>query len=112
MLADGERLQVVIANLIQNAQEATPAERQVVVRLARDGDEAVLEICDEGSGMSPQFVRERLFKPFDTTKGNAGMGIGAYEARQLVLAMGGQFEVDSREGEGTRITLRLPVQAG
>ncbi len=112
VLADGERLQVVIANLIQNAQEATPAERQVRVRLARDGGEAVLEICDEGSGMSPQFVRERLFKPFDTTKGNAGMGIGAYEARQLVLAMGGQFEVDSREGEGTRITLRLPVQAG
>lgn len=110
--ADGERLQVVIANLIQNAQEATPADRQVRVRVAREGDEALLEICDEGSGMSAQFVRERLFKPFDTTKGNAGMGIGAYEARQLVLAMGGQFEVDSREGEGTRITLRLPVQVG
>ncbi len=60
--------------------------------------------------MSEQFVRERLFRPFDTTKGNAGMGIGAYEARQLILALGGQFDVASREGEGTRISLRLPVQ--
>lgn len=111
LLADGERLQVVIANLIQNAQEATANDHQVRVRVAREGEQALLAIRDEGCGMSAQFIRERLFKPFDTTKGNAGMGIGAYEARQLVLAMGGQFEVESREGEGTCITLRLPMQA-
>lgn len=107
---DGERLQSVLANLIQNGQEATAAGGAVRVRLeSRDGW-ALVTVEDDGCGMSEQFVRERLFRPFDTTKGNAGMGIGAYEARQLVLALGGQFEVLSREGEGTRISVRLPVQ--
>ena len=107
---DGERLQSVVANLIQNAQEATADGGTVRVSLSRSDGWAVVTVEDDGCGMSEQFVRERLFRPFDTTKGNAGMGIGAYEARQLILALGGQFDVASREGEGARISLRLPVQ--
>ena len=57
--------------------------------------------------MSPEFVRRRLFKPFDSTK-PGGFGIGAYEARELVRAMQGRLEVESREGLGTRFTVRLP----
>lgn len=58
--------------------------------------------------MDEDFVRRRLFRPFQTTKGNAGMGIGLYEARDLVVRMGGRIDVSSRVGEGTTFTLRLP----
>ena len=58
--------------------------------------------------MSPDFVRSRLFKPFDSTK-PGGFGIGAYEARELVRAMRGRLEVESREGLGTRFTVILPL---
>lgn len=58
--------------------------------------------------MSPEFVRTRLFKPFDSTK-SGGFGIGAYEARELVRAMGGGLEVESRERLGTRFVIRVPL---
>ncbi len=59
--------------------------------------------------MSGEFVRERLFKPFDTTKGPKGMGIGAYQVREYVRSIGGRVDVASVEGQGTRITLRVPL---
>ena len=74
------------------------------------GGEAVIEIADRGAGMSADFVRTRLFQPFASTKPN-GFGVGAYEARSLVAAMGGRLEVESREGEGSRFTLFLPLGA-
>jgi putative PEP-CTERM system histidine kinase len=72
-------------------------------------DVAVLTVSDTGSGMTPQFVKERLFRPFDTTKGSKGMGIGAYQVREYVHALGGRVSVQSVPGEGTRVTLRLPA---
>ncbi|MEY4717584.1 MAG: hypothetical protein RL563_202, partial [Pseudomonadota bacterium] len=68
----------------------------------------IIKIIDKGKGMDPQFIKERLFKPFDTTKGNAGMGIGAYEARDYILKCNGQLSVDSEPGKGTTFTIRLP----
>jgi signal transduction histidine kinase len=68
----------------------------------------VIEVIDSGSGMSAEFVRTGLFKPFVSTK-SGGFGIGAYEARELVRAMGGQLDVESREGLGSRFTIRLPL---
>jgi signal transduction histidine kinase len=59
--------------------------------------------------MTPQFVKERLFRPFDTTKGSKGMGIGAYQVREYVHSIGGRVSVWSAPGEGTRVTLRLPA---
>ena len=110
--AERERLQAVIEHLIQNAQEATPADGRVEVSLARAGErEAVVEIRDTGEGMTPEFVRERLFRPFDTTKGVTGMGIGAYEAREFARAAGGEVEVESAPGEGTVFRLRFPLAA-
>jgi signal transduction histidine kinase len=59
--------------------------------------------------MSREFIQERLFKPFDTTKGSKGMGIGAYQVREYVQSLGGRVDVASEEGKGTRFTLRVPL---
>jgi signal transduction histidine kinase len=99
----------VIGHVVRNGQDAVPSDGVVTVRVARDGDEAVIEVADDGAGMDEHFVRERLFKPFDTTKGNKGMGIGAYQTREFVRAAGGDVHVHSRLGEGTRFVIRLPL---
>jgi putative PEP-CTERM system histidine kinase len=109
VLADRDRLGVIVGHLVQNAQEATGKGGTVILRLARDGDSAVIEVQDDGVGMDPQFVRERLFRPFDTTKGNAGMGVGAYEAREFVRAHGGTLDVESAPGQGTRFRIRFAL---
>ncbi len=106
---DPDRLRSVVEHMVQNAQEATTRNGRVVVRLRRDGDWAVIEIEDDGAGMDARFVTERLFRPFDTTKGNAGMGIGAYESREYVREHGGDIEVESRPGHGSTFRMRLPV---
>ena len=69
-----------------------------------------VEVIDSGRGMSPEFLSTRLFRPFDTSK-PGGFGIGAYEAREMVRAMGGRLDVESREGVGTRFVIRLPRAA-
>jgi signal transduction histidine kinase len=70
-----------------------------------------LTVSDTGAGMTAEFIRERLFKPFDTTKGSKGMGIGAYQVREYVKSLGGRVDVASRVGHGTRIALRIPLAA-
>jgi putative PEP-CTERM system histidine kinase len=103
-----ERLERVIGHLAQNALDATSAKDKVWIHLHRQGDRAMLEVGDEGHGMSPEFIRDRLFKPFQTTK-DAGMGIGAYESAQYIRELGGEIKVDSALGQGTRMTLILPL---
>jgi putative PEP-CTERM system histidine kinase len=103
-----ERLERVIGHLVQNALDAVGDEGRVTLRIARDGAAAVVEVADNGPGMSPEFVRERLFKPFESTK-PAGMGLGAYESQQYVRSVGGRIDVDSEVGRGT--TVRLVLQA-
>ena len=68
----------------------------------------MVEVGDTGHGMTPEFVRERLFKPFQTTK-QTGMGIGAYESLQYVQELGGRMLVESTPGVGTRVRLLLPL---
>jgi signal transduction histidine kinase len=94
--------------MVQNAMDATPESGRVWVYLRRDAGRASVEIGDTGHGMSPEFVRDRLFRPFQTTK-NAGMGIGAYESFQYVRDLGGQILVDSEPEKGTKVTLLLPL---
>jgi putative PEP-CTERM system histidine kinase len=105
-----ERLERVIGHLVQNALDATDPSGRVAVTLARRGDRAALEVSDTGHGMTPEFIRERLFKPFQSTK-QAGMGIGAYESAQYIRELGGEMLVDSEPGKGTRITVVLPLFA-
>jgi putative PEP-CTERM system histidine kinase len=108
VLGHEDRLERVVRNLIANAQDATRDGSPVVVRGESLGDNARLEILDRGVGMSPEFLRDRLFRPFSTTKPN-GMGIGAYESHQYVRELGGRIDVESREGEGTQVVVTLPV---
>jgi len=109
--ADPERLAMIVEHVIRNAQEATGEDGQVEVDVAAGPEPgwATLSVTDDGAGMSDAFVRERLFKPFDTTKGSKGMGIGAYQVREYVQSIGGRVDVESREGTGTRFSLRLPL---
>jgi signal transduction histidine kinase len=97
----------VIGHLVQNAIDATEQGGRVSVRLQRDGSFVVLEVADTGIGMSPEFVRGRLFKPFETTKPE-GMGIGVYESSQYITGLGGQILVDSEPERGTRVRVLLP----
>ena len=97
--------------MVQNAFDATDANDEtsrVRLTLGRQGSQARLEVADTGHGMSEEFIRERLFKPFQTTK-QAGMGIGAYESFQYVQELGGKIEVDSELNKGTKVTILLPM---
>ena len=103
-----ERLERVMGHLVNNALDATESPQRVWLKIDRFGSHARVEVGDNGMGMSESFVQERLFKPFQTTK-EAGMGIGAYESFQYVQELGGKVSVDSKEGEGTVVTLLLPL---
>ncbi|MFD2165569.1 XrtA/PEP-CTERM system histidine kinase PrsK [Thalassotalea euphylliae] len=103
-----DELVSVLNHLVQNAQEATPADGWVSVKASLAESDVLVAVIDNGSGMNEAFIKNRLFKPFDTTKGNAGMGIGAYEAKQFVESLGGSISVTSIEGEGSIFTLRIP----
>lgn len=103
-------LEQALVHLVQNAIDASPPNEPVrICFAARDGDVAI-DVVDAGPGIPAEFVRTRLFQPFASTK-QGGFGIGAFEARSLVEAMGGRIEVDSRPGEGSRFTILLPRAA-
>jgi len=103
-----ERLERVIGHVVHNAFDATDSGGRVWLKIRRLGSQAQIEVGDTGHGMSPEFVRERLFKPFQSTKA-AGMGIGAYESFQYVKELGGSIDVKSVPEVGTEVTLRLPL---
>jgi signal transduction histidine kinase len=96
--------------VIRNAQDAAP-HGSVLVTLEGVAAEARLVISDTGKGMDPEFVRERLFQPFFSTKGSQGMGIGAYQTREYVGMLGGRVEVQSSPGQGTSFSISLPAQS-
>jgi putative PEP-CTERM system histidine kinase len=106
--ADPAGLEQAIGHLVQNAIEASPPGIPVEINVFESGGDVAVEVIDRGHGMSAAFVRDRLFQPFVSTK-ETGFGIGAHEARALILAMGGRLDVESGEGEGTRFTLYLPA---
>ncbi len=106
-----DRLERVVGHLVQNAFDAVGDNPRVRIRVFRSEDEGVIEISDNGVGMTPEFVRERLFRPFQTTK-KLGMGIGAYESMQYVSTLGGRIVVDSAPGRGTTVSVFLPLAVG
>ncbi len=103
-----DRLERVIGHLVQNALEATPATGRVWIGVTRYSGQVELQVGDTGAGMSEEFVRNRLFRPFNTTK-HSGMGIGTYESFQYIRELGGTMQVDSHVGEGTVMTVFLPL---
>jgi putative PEP-CTERM system histidine kinase len=108
--ADPQRLAAVVEHVIRNAQDAAPA-GEVIVRLEETAGSIRLTVTDNGKGMDAEFIRERLFRPFDSTKGSKGMGIGAYQTREYVQMLGGHVEVQSSPGRGTHFSITLPVEA-
>lgn len=106
--ADQERLKRVLGHILQNALEATPYDGHIEVRLSCKDNNAIVEITDSGCGMDSVFIRERLFRPFDSTKGS-GMGIGAYECREYIRELGGKIDVASAPGQGTTFDIHIPL---
>ena len=107
--AEPDRLSAVIGHIVQNAQDATPPAGEVEIGLAVSSGRATVTVRDTGAGMDDAFIRERLFRPFDSTKGLTGMGIGAYECREFVTSLGGWVEVRSAPGKGTSFTIVIPT---
>ncbi|MBC7987285.1 MAG: PEP-CTERM system histidine kinase PrsK, partial [Sphingomonadaceae bacterium] len=107
-IADPARLETVLGHLVQNAIDASPPGATVWVGARREGMRAAISVLDHGVGMTAEFIRSGLFKPFASSKAG-GFGIGAFEARALVAEMNGRIEVESRPGEGSRFTVWLPI---
>jgi len=111
VVLDKDKLCNVVYHLVSNAQQATNDDGKVDIAIELSADEThmLINIVDTGCGMSENFIRSRLFKPFDTTKGNAGMGIGAFDAKAYLEKIGGQLLVQSKLQQGTNFTLRIPT---
>ncbi len=110
---DAEKFANVMYHLISNAQQATADDGSVMINASMTTvnkyDHIVVKVIDTGEGMSANFIETRLFKPFDTTKGNAGMGIGAYDAKNYIEEVGGMITVESEVNQGTVFTLSIPM---
>jgi signal transduction histidine kinase len=101
-------VRAAVANLLENAVEASVESEPVLVTISEEGAEAVVSIADRGPGL-PEQVRQRLFAPHVTTR-IGGSGMGLFLARQLVVGMhGGRLEIADREGGGTVASVRLPL---
>ena len=111
ILANREQLQSVVTNLVMNAHDAVGAGGRIHVRTAHRGDRVVLSVADNGCGMSTAFIRDSLFRPFQSTK-KKGLGIGLFQSRAIVLAHGGNVHVESDIGKGTSFHASFPVNAG
>ena len=105
-------LRDAIQSVVQNAQEAAASSVSVRTVLEKRGARnfAVVEVEDDGPGMSAEFVRRRLFRPFQTTR-PGGVGLGLYTARRILRHHRGDVEVRNAEGEGTCVRLLLPLPA-
>lgn len=108
--SSAEQLSMIIGHVIRNAQDATAIDGFIDVILQKNNEFAEIIVEDNGSGMSPEFIRDRLFKPFDTTKDSKGMGIGAYQVREFIRQTGGDVEVESEIEQGSRFTITIPLQ--
>ncbi len=103
-----ERLERVLGHLVQNAFDATPPDGRVWLAVQRQGGQVKVEVGDTGAGMTEEFVQTRLFRPFSTTK-HGGMGIGSYESFQYIRELGGSIDVASQPGQGTVISVLMPL---
>jgi len=106
--ADKDQLLSIFGHLVQNAQDATPDNGRIDVLQTTRGGNVVIEVRDTGCGMDENFIKTELFRPFKSTKGEKGMGIGAYETREIISVLGGEIEVISTVDQGTSFKVYLP----
>ena len=105
---DPEQFQKVVLNLILNARDAMDGRGTLKITTSSStAGWQTLTVSDSGSGMSPDFIRKSLFRPFQTTK-KRGLGIGMFQSKMIVDAHGGRFEVESTPGIGTTFRVHLP----
>ncbi len=109
VVADEDNLEMIVTHIIKNAQEATPAEGYVDITIRQERQHAVIEVEDNGCGMDSEFIKNRLFRPFDTTKSGKGMGIGVYQTREFIRNLGGDVIVKSEPLVGTTFSVYLPI---
>jgi putative PEP-CTERM system histidine kinase len=108
ILVDREQIQNVVTNLVLNARDALGREGRIQVRTEHREGRVLLSVTDNGCGMSPAFVKDSLFRPFQSTK-KKGLGIGLFQSRAVVQAHGGAIHVQSEVGRGTTLLVSLPV---
>jgi len=111
VLGNAIELKSSLGHLVQNAQEATPEENTIGIELVLCTDNVKVVITDTGAGMTEDFVNTQLFKPFESTKGLAGMGIGVYQCRATIRKLHGDLQVHSEPGKGSRFTATLPLHS-
>ena len=109
VVVDKVQLQKVLANLVLNADEASPEGGEIHISTDQVNGFAIISVRDNGCGMSEDFVEQRLFQPFQTTK-KTGMGIGLYHSKMIVDLHGGEVEVESEVGRGTTFRVVLPIE--
>jgi putative PEP-CTERM system histidine kinase len=105
---DREQIQSVVTNLVLNAQEAVASGGQIRVRSQHQNGHVLLSVSDNGCGMTPAFLKESLFRPFQSTK-KKGLGIGLFQSRTIVQAHGGHVQVESEPGKGSTFQVSLPI---
>lgn len=108
--ADPDNLTTILCHIVQNALEASPKNTPVTIAIDHDDKYGIITISDKGKGMTPEFIRERLFRPFDSSK-TGGYGIGVYEARAMTEAMNGYVKVESAIEKGSMFAVYLPLAA-
>lgn len=106
---DREKLLMAINHLIKNAQDATNEQDTIQISLTQIDTHICLDITDSGCGMTEQFVKEELFRPFKSTKKDEGMGIGAFQIRELIHALKGELFVESKINIGSKFSIYLPI---
>jgi putative PEP-CTERM system histidine kinase len=110
ILADGQQLQSVCTNLLLNARDAVGTDGRITVKTTQNGDWVALSVSDNGCGMTEQFIKNSLFRPFRSTKKN-GLGIGMFQSKTIVEAHYGKIHVESELGVGTTFRVMLPVKS-
>jgi putative PEP-CTERM system histidine kinase len=109
-LVDGKAVERVIENLVINALEAMPDGGSLRVATWQDNGHAIVSVADTGKGMTEEFMRERLFHPFATTK-KKGIGLGLYSCRDIIEQHGGRIDVASKVSVGTEFKVVLPLKS-
>jgi putative PEP-CTERM system histidine kinase len=102
--------QAAVTHLLDNAVTAAGCSGTVRVGLRATSSQVFIDVADDGPGMTPEFIRDELFRPF-ATRTEGGSGLGAFQARSLLRAAGGELAVQSAPGCGTTLRLSLPRAA-
>ncbi|HEV2096525.1 MAG TPA: ATP-binding protein, partial [Chthoniobacterales bacterium] len=108
VVADRDQIYSVVTNLLLNARDAVESGGQVRVETRQNGEWAAVSVADNGCGMSSTFLKESLFRPFQTTK-KKGIGIGMFQTKMIVEAHRGTIQVSSKLGAGTTFRVMLPL---